>query len=120
MGRNIGDLLVGSHLPRNFLKSTEFEEGIVKACVSSLPRWRYLRELERDPTKIKDVCDDAVNSDSDEEFEYVSEINTYRVLAGAIHIQFVPKKLKGSRERRKGYSTTLGRYCEARDLWQSY
>ena len=36
---------------RKFTKSPDFDECLVKACVSSVPRWRYVRELELDPSK---------------------------------------------------------------------
>ena len=36
---------------RQFLISGEFEESLIKACISSLPRWRYARELSTDPSK---------------------------------------------------------------------
>ena len=59
-------------------------------------------ELERDPMKSNGECDDDANSESDEDFEYVYGLNMYRVLAGAIHIQFAPKKLKGVARAQKG------------------
>ena len=58
---------------RNFLKCEEFDERIVKACVSSLPRWRYARELASDPKKKRiDPDYDEDSSDSDAEFVFVS------------------------------------------------
>ena len=55
------------------MKSIEFEECLVKACVSSLPRWRYARELDHDPTKKTRSSDDEDPSDSDDEFQFASD-----------------------------------------------
>ena len=58
---------------RDFLRCGEFDESLVKACVSSLPRWRYARELNKDPTKKQiDPDYDGCSSDSDNEFAFVS------------------------------------------------
>ena len=59
---------------RTFLKGEEFEECIVKACVSSLPRWRYAREMALGPKKKRMNPDfDEDSSDSDDEFAFVSD-----------------------------------------------
>ena len=48
--------------------------------MSSIPRWRYLRELERDPLKRNGVRSDDADSDSGDDFEYVSEVAMCRKL----------------------------------------
>ena len=44
---------------QRFLGSDSFNVAIVKACVSSLPMWRYMRELERKPRKNDDGSDSS-------------------------------------------------------------
>ena len=66
-----------------FLGSTQFEECIIKACVSSLARWRYLRELERDPTSKDGLRVDEEDDDSDDDFEHVSGIVMYHMIDAA-------------------------------------
>ena len=58
---------------RKFVKSIEFDECLVKACVSSVPRWRYIRELDLDPAKKTSSTDEGAASDSEEEFQFVSD-----------------------------------------------
>ena len=63
-----------------FLGSTQFEECTIKACVSSLARWRYLRELERDPTSKDGLRVGEEDDDSDDDFEHVSGIAMYHMI----------------------------------------
>ena len=61
---------------REFLKSEEFGECLAKACVSSLPRWRYAREIATDPRKKQTPTDiEMDSSDSDADFPFVSDID---------------------------------------------
>ena len=57
---------------RKFTKSIEVEDCLVKACVSSVPRWRYIRELELGPTKKTKSTDEGNASDSDDEYQFAS------------------------------------------------
>ena len=106
----------------SFLKSTEFEECIVKACVSSIPRWRYLRELERDPSKKSGAADRDVDSDSDDDFEYVSVVVMPHVMYIDVfndltlgYTEVVPKDLKGVARAQKGLLDSTRRILRAKD-----
>ena len=57
---------------RRFIRSAEFFECLVKARISSAPRWSYIRELELD---AEEKTEDAVggnSADSDGECEFSS------------------------------------------------
>ena len=82
---------------KRFLHSEVFTETTLKACISALPRWRYMRELERRPKDDGDAED--ADSDSDEEFTYVS----------------VPKKARGIARAQAGFLDASRRILKARD-----
>ena len=62
---------------RLFVSSDDFHSSIFKAAVSSFPRWRFARELNKKPKA------EADGSESDDEFAYVSLGKELRGLARA-------------------------------------
>ena len=64
-----------------FLNSAHFPNTIIKGALSSIPRWRYIREMEKAPIAGGD------GDESDEEFTYVS----------------CPKELRGVARGQKGF-----------------
>ena len=62
---------------RQFVSSGDFHSSIFKAAISSIPRWGFARELNKEPK------DEGADSDSGEEFAYVSVAKKLRGLARA-------------------------------------
>ena len=44
---------------QRFLGSDSFNVAILKGCISSLPMWRYMRELEKKPWQHDDASDSS-------------------------------------------------------------
>ena len=85
---------------RRFLDSDELAISVIKACASSLARWRYVRELERGPYKPKTNQFGDDSSGSDTEFVHLS----------------VPKKLRGVSRAQKGLLEEIRRIALGRDI----
>ena len=59
---------------KDFVAGDEFHSSIFKAAISSIPRWRYARELQKKPADPKAQNIEAAEneSDSDDDFKFVS------------------------------------------------
>ena len=70
---------------KKFIKSDEHISAIVKSCISSIPRWRFARELQADPKEKTRCADDGGESDDsdDDRFEYISVDKDLRGIARA-------------------------------------
>ena len=62
-----------------FVTSYKYDSAVIKAALSSIPRWRYVREMRTVPksarprrTIVDPVESDASSSSDDEKFKYVS------------------------------------------------
>ena len=100
---------------RDFLNSGEFEESLVKARVSSLPRWRYARELPTDPSKKRTDPDyDGYSSGSDDEFVFVS-VCAMRQCFLLTHTYDVPLKMKGVARAQRSFIDETRKIARARD-----
>ena len=71
---------------RDFVTGDEFRSIIFKAAISSLPRWRYARELNKKPRGLP-TENDTSGSDSDGNFDFVS----------------APKKIRGVARAQRGF-----------------
>ena len=72
-----------------FTRSSKYATSLLKCALSSIPRWRYARELDSQPREKKKarpiVEDDEVmdNDSDDEHFDYVSVSTSLRGIARA-------------------------------------
>ena len=76
---------------QRFLDSSALAECIIKACASSLPRWKFMHQLECGPEKLTKYSDEgrceALDSEDDEDYKFVS----------------LPKNLAGVGRARKAF-----------------
>ena len=70
---------------KKFIKPPEYASGIINACVSSVPRWRFARVHDADPNKKpKNAAPSDETDDSDDDrFDYVSADQDLRGVARA-------------------------------------
>lgn len=66
---------------QEFLRSAEFTSSVLKGCMSSFVTWRYIREVEADPSKRPKFIATETTSDSEDEYEYVSVPGNMRGIA---------------------------------------
>ena len=71
---------------QDFLYGSQFTTEVLKGCIGSFVTWRYIRESDADPSKRSKFSDEDPDSDSDDEFAYVS----------------VPQNLRGTARAQKG------------------
>ena len=57
---------------QEFLHSPLFTSSTLKACISSIPRWRFIRETEAVKGEAATSPDEDSGAESDDEFTYVS------------------------------------------------
>ena len=73
-----------------FATSYKYDSAVIKAALSSTPRWRYVREMGTSPksarpkrTIVDPVESDASSSSDDEKYKYVSSLTNLRGVARA-------------------------------------
>ena len=84
---------------QGFIHSPSFSCDILKACISSIPRWGFIRETQEDPDKRSKFADEDPCSDSDDEYEFVS----------------VPENLRGVARGQKGFLEEARRIFKGRN-----
>ena len=70
---------------REFVDAEEFDSSVFKAALSSIPRWRYDREIQNVKTPDAHQSDAGIDytADSDDEFKFVSVGKDIRGIARA-------------------------------------
>ena len=89
---------------QTFLHGPEFKCSVMKACLTSFAAWRYIREVEADPSKRSKFRDSEPCSDSEEEFEFVS----------------TPQKIRGVARGQKGFLEEARKLVKSKNALAEY
>ena len=66
---------------QEFLHSPLFTSSVLKGAISSIPRWRFIRETQAGIPSESDRTEEDSGSESEEEFQYVSVSRNLRGVA---------------------------------------